>query len=264
MESKKDIVQSVFQVPHWYLKKTHNIWVRVETVQEFLKDQKFYRILDIGCGDGSLSVPLLNPERHLTLLDFSDGMLSVARSRVPKDAHDRVEIVNNDVMTASLEPHSYDLILCVGVLAHAESPEALLERIVYWLKPGGILILEQTEARHVVTHVTLFLEKLARFFSPEKYQRNAIHGPQLLSLLDSKGLDLKATYRYSLPLPGMHRVASQRMLYGLVRLFFGVYPHNRLSSLGNECLYYLRKRPESREVAVEVELLSRESRQLYR
>ncbi len=246
MESKLDLVHSTFQVPDWYLKRTHNIRVRKETIQEFLKHESFVRILDIGCGDGSLSLPSLTPERHLTLVDFSDGMLSVARSRIPEKLIDNVQIFNKDAMSVNLAPQSYDVILCVGVLAHAESPEALLEKITSWLKPGGSLILEQTEARHVVTYVTLFLERARRLFAPEKYDRNRIYGSELLRSLARRGFELLAKFRYSLPLPGMQRLASQETLYRAIRLVYGAYPHPRLSSWGNECLYHLRMKSESK------------------
>jgi len=251
MESKIDLVHSTFQIPDWYLKRTHNIRVRKETVQEFLKHESFVRILDIGCGDGSLSLPLLTPERRLTLVDFSDGMLSVARSRIPEKLIDHVEVFNKDVMSVNLAPQSYDVILCVGVLAHAESPEALLGKIISWLKPGGSLILEQTEARHVMTYVTLFLERARRLFAPEKYKRNRIYSSKLLSLLARRGFELMATFRYSLPLPGMQRAASQAILYRMIRLVFGTYPRARLSLLGNECIYHLKMKSQTKETDAE-------------
>ena len=50
-------------------------------------------ILDIGCGDGSLSLPLLDDRSRLTLLDFSEGMLERARQNIPPGMNTRVEIV---------------------------------------------------------------------------------------------------------------------------------------------------------------------------
>jgi 2-polyprenyl-3-methyl-5-hydroxy-6-metoxy-1,4-benzoquinol methylase len=247
MESKKDLVHSLFQVPDWYLKRTHNIRIRKETIQEFLKDESFTEFLDIGCGDGSLSLPLLTAQRHLTLVDLSEGMLSVAQSKIPKDLIDHVKIFNMDAMAADLAPQAYDAIFCVGVLAHVDSPEALLNKIISLLKPGGILILEQTEARHFMTLFTNFLDDMRRLFAPESYKRNQVLSSELLGFLAKRGFDLKATYRYSLPLPGMHRVANQETLYRMIRLVFGAYPAARLSYCGNECLYFLKLKPRHSE-----------------
>ena len=243
MKSQSDLVRSVFQTAEWHLKAAYNIRIRRETVQEFLKYESFTRILDIGCGDGSLSLPLLTAERYLTLLDFSETMLSLVRSRIPNELADHVELLNQNVLSATLRPHSYDLILCVGVLAHVESPNALLEKIISWLKPGGSLILQNTEADHVLTSVARFLERIRSVLRPKIYDRNQLRSSELLGVLTRKNFDLQAAFSYGLPLLGMRRIASQETLYRVVRLAYGAYPDARLSSCGNECLYFLKARP---------------------
>ena len=71
--------KQAFENPQWYFQKLgYHVRVRIETVTEFLNAAKFDRILDIGCGDGSISLPLLTNENRLTLLDMSEGMLARA------------------------------------------------------------------------------------------------------------------------------------------------------------------------------------------
>jgi SAM-dependent methyltransferase len=53
----------------------------VETVQELVRLSGDARVLDIGCGDGSISLPLLTGKTSLTLLDLSAKMLSIAKYR---------------------------------------------------------------------------------------------------------------------------------------------------------------------------------------
>lgn len=251
MGSKSELVRSLFREPGWYLKRTHNNRIRVETLQEFLKNESFSRMLDVGCGDGSLSLPLLTRERHLTLVDFSEAMLSVARSRVPAELAGNVEIRKEDFMAARFSQGDYDLIICVGVLAHADSPSALIKKIVSLLKPGGSLILEQTDASNVMTGITRLMEKPKYFFVPEKYERNRLSSADLRRIVAECGLDLVASFRYSLPLPGMHRLISQNGLYKMIRFAYGAYPHARLPRLGNECLFHLRlKAPAKRSSPV--------------
>jgi len=255
MGSKLGHVRSLFEKPNWYLKRIHNIRIRIETVKEFLKNESFSRILDIGCGDGSISLPLLTPQRHLTLTDLSEGMLSIAHSKIPAELVENVEIVNKDFMAAAFGEQSYDLIVCVGVLAHVDSPEALLRKIVSLLEPGGSLVLEQTAADHFMTDIVRLLEKAHGLFVPEKYERNQLSRSEIIGMLEKQGLELVASFRYSLPLPGMHRLFNQNSLYKMIRLVYGAYPHARLSRLGNECIYLFKltdrpgqggKRPEKR------------------
>src|SRR5580692_9200767 len=96
-----DRVRHFFDQPENYLdRRRFDIRVRVETTEAFLKESSFTRILDIGCGDGSISVPLLSLDRSLTLLDISPNMLALARSRVPAGLMSKVAFVNEDFLTA--------------------------------------------------------------------------------------------------------------------------------------------------------------------
>jgi 2-polyprenyl-3-methyl-5-hydroxy-6-metoxy-1,4-benzoquinol methylase len=123
MNSKTAQVKSFFIQPERYLLRSqYNIRIRAEVVKGFVGDTCYGSILDIGCGDGSISLPLLRQDMQLTLLDISRNMLSVARSHIPAAFSDQVQLVNDDFMHAELGPQAYDLILCLGVLAHVDSP----------------------------------------------------------------------------------------------------------------------------------------------
>src|SRR5208282_2661858 len=123
-------VQRFFDQPRNYLdRRKYEIRLRTETTEAFLKGRKIGSILDIGCGDGSITLPLLSPQRHLTLLDVSPNMLSLVRSRVPEGLIANVELVNADFLTTPLGSELYDVVICVGVLAHVRSPRDVIARI---------------------------------------------------------------------------------------------------------------------------------------
>src|SRR3979409_1657726 len=116
-------VRSVFDRRENYLDKRQlDIRLRTETAARLVEGKEYSNILDIGCGDGSISVPLLNARSRLTLLDISDAMLSRARSRVPTELISRATFVNQDFMEVPFEEKTFDLLICVGVLAHVASP----------------------------------------------------------------------------------------------------------------------------------------------
>ena len=72
MEGRLFDTTQAFQKPEWYFTKLgYHVRVRIETVAEFLNGATLDRILDIGCGDGSISLQLLKEENRLTLLDLS-------------------------------------------------------------------------------------------------------------------------------------------------------------------------------------------------
>src|SRR5581483_7492091 len=148
---KKYVVKSVFDDVAKYLAvRQFDVRLRTETVKKFAEGLPCQHILDIGCGDGSISLPLLSSRNRLTLLDLSERMLSAARSKVPPRLRDRVEIRNGDFMEVCLPPASFDLVVCLGVMAHVDSPDTFLARIAEVIKPGGSLIIEFTDAFHPV------------------------------------------------------------------------------------------------------------------
>ena len=107
-------IKDAFEQPQWYLQRTaFNIIVRAETVAEFLNDiPRCNSILDIGCGDGSLSLRLLNSNSRVTFLDQSQTMLNIVRSRVPGEFSSQISTLNTGFMEARMEPESFDLIIC--------------------------------------------------------------------------------------------------------------------------------------------------------
>lgn len=106
------------------------------------------RILELGCGWGSLSLWMADqfPASRIT---------AVSNSRTQKEFVDaeavRRGLRNLSVVTAdmnSFEPNDapFDRVLSVEMFEHMRNWEALLSRIGRWLKPGGALFI------HIFTH----------------------------------------------------------------------------------------------------------------
>jgi 2-polyprenyl-3-methyl-5-hydroxy-6-metoxy-1,4-benzoquinol methylase len=245
MPNQMEHVKVVFDNAEWYLKGwRHSIRIREETVKDLVRDREYKRILDIGCGDGSISIPLLRPGVQLTLLDISDSMLVHARHRIPPGLESAVDFVNQDFLEASL-PVGYDLILCIGVFAHVGSPSAVVEKIGNLLAPGGCVIAESTDPHHVVTRVARAYSKVRELLTPATYELKALSAEQVTEMFAGQQLELSAMYRYSLPLPGMTHVLSEHSLYRLNRMLFGRYPNGKNAVLGNELIYQFHKTAEA-------------------
>ncbi len=228
------LVRQTFEDPRWYLEGTgFNIRIRQETVRNLVAGSRFERILDIGCGNGSITIPLLRADNRLTLVDLSSAMISIARSNIPAGLADNVELLNQDLMVAPLEAHAYDLIVCLGVLAHVESPSATLAKIASLLRPGGTLILEFTDAFHVIGRLNGLYHKLRSLFKPPDYALNLLSQRDVFGMLNSTQLRLISTYRYGMWLPLVHKLFSQNTLYRVVRAVFGTAQKSRNAFLGN-------------------------------
>jgi len=245
MSSKVEQVKSWFENPDKYLgRRRFDIQVRVETVQEFTKDQSFDRVLDVGCGNGSISLPLLNRSKEITLLDLSANMLAIAEGQIPPDRAKDVKLINSSFFDVELDSQSFDLILCIGVLAHVDSPRALIAEIERIAKPGACVILEFTDSSHFWGIPDLLYQKLMRLVRPAPYSTNRLNNDGVVRLLHDNGLQPVGVYRYGLPPAGTHKIARQDQMYWLTRFLFGASDQNRNKWMGNEFIYCLRKRQQ--------------------
>jgi 2-polyprenyl-3-methyl-5-hydroxy-6-metoxy-1,4-benzoquinol methylase len=242
MISKTEHVKALFEVPEKYLgPRQFDIRIRVETVQQFTNTRKFDRVLDIGCGNGAISLPLLSRSKRLTLLDLSSQMLELARTRIPSERVSDVDLVNEDFLSASLEPQSFDLIFCIGVLAHVDSPAAVIAKVVQLAKPGALVILEFTDSYHFWGIPVVLYQKALKLLRPEPYKLNRLKKQQVLNLCRENGLSISGLYRYGLPPLGSHKVIDQEEMYSLTRRLFGPSDRNRKRWMGNQFIYRLQK-----------------------
>jgi ubiquinone/menaquinone biosynthesis C-methylase UbiE len=232
-------VRTLFDQRSAYLDRRQlDIRLRAETVERVVQGKQYSEILDIGCGDGSISTPLLNSTCRLTLLDVSPGMLSIARSRVPEELSSRVKFLNQDFMQVPFEKRFFDLVICVGVLAHVISPEDLIAKIASVLKPGGTLILECTNGSHFLDRLNQLRNHLAWLFHPPKYKMNILSAKAIRKAAENRGFKMAGEFRYGLPLPGTGRFYSADGAYTTTRSLFGDIDHNRNRWLATQHIFH--------------------------
>ncbi|TMD32618.1 MAG: class I SAM-dependent methyltransferase [Chloroflexi bacterium] len=99
------------------------------------------RVLDLGGGMGRMSIPLSS--RHfVTLTDISPQMLELARPH----ASERLRLQVADARSLPFEDQSFDYVLAIDLLPHIPSPQDLLLEARRVLKPGGRLIIDNTNS----------------------------------------------------------------------------------------------------------------------
>ncbi|HLG80765.1 MAG TPA: class I SAM-dependent methyltransferase [Bradyrhizobium sp.] len=95
-------------------------------------------VLEIGCGTGLNTEHLAQFASHVVGLDFSQGMLAVARQRLQGIP---VDLRRHDLsIPLPLADASLDLVLESLVLEHIENLASLFREVARVLKPGGLLL----------------------------------------------------------------------------------------------------------------------------
>jgi SAM-dependent methyltransferase len=98
------------------------------------------RILDLGCGTGSLAVLLAQAGHEVIGIDTSAEMLALARDKAAT-AGVRLDLGRADAADPPFGPASADVVLCRHVLWSLDDRDAVLANWTRLLCPGGRLVL---------------------------------------------------------------------------------------------------------------------------
>jgi SAM-dependent methyltransferase len=113
----------------------------VATEREFILDRvdRTDRVLDLGCGTGRLTIPIAGLGGEVVGMDFSPGMLDVARLRAVA-GQVSVQFVEADMTRQFPFPEeSFDVVVSTLALMHVPPPQRrdVFCSIARVLRPGG-------------------------------------------------------------------------------------------------------------------------------
>ena len=154
-----------------FAEKTNPLYPK--TVIDLIKPAPHDRVLDVGCGPGTLSIPLARRVESVTALDTSEGMLGVLKSCADAEGLENIMCVKRFWREA--EPgvdigEEYDLVVvsnCINLLGALEVPSEDGRVRVEWDLVDALRRLNRVARRVCVTMpVTDFLnEDVAAFRS---------------------------------------------------------------------------------------------------
>lgn len=222
-------VRRYFGEPDRYLRTDSRLVIRRMLCTEMLGGLDRHRIVDLGCGDGSLSLPLVGPESCLTLVDLSAEMLDRAKRNVPPELDARIEVVRSSL--ADFESDKpYSLALCLGVLAHVPDLNEAIAKIASLLEPGGHCLLHLTDASTVLGRLNYaYYGFRSHWRSEDAYALNRLESDKLVVVAESMGLRLIEAHRYSLSFPGL-RCLPDGLILAMEKWFL----NSRFSAYGGE------------------------------
>jgi len=108
---------------------------KIELINEWIGDVSGLNIVDLGCGGGLISIPLIEMGANLTGIDISDTSIKVAIKKSKLGGKFFVRNIKN----TELPDDSSDLVILADVLDHIEDYPKILEEASRITKKGGLI-----------------------------------------------------------------------------------------------------------------------------
>lgn len=110
------------------------------------------RVLDVGCGNGEVSIKLaalVGPNGHVVGVDRDLAALERARERVRIEGHKNVELVAGDLDGGDLPPGPFDAIVGRRVLMYLPNPRRTLRALRALMRSGGMIAFQEHDSARV-------------------------------------------------------------------------------------------------------------------
>jgi ubiquinone/menaquinone biosynthesis C-methylase UbiE len=160
-------------------------------------------LLDCAAGTGEITCALLKSGRfsHATVVDISPAMLQSAAELLGSQiTNTDLKFVRSDVFNFKPSDSSFDLILCLGLIAHVGRLDILLPHLKSMLAPGGRIILQTTLIDHAGARIVRALTA-RRELTRRRYRISWFSQRDIADACNSAGLRIMETRRHSLGIP---------------------------------------------------------------
>ncbi|GHG13013.1 class I SAM-dependent methyltransferase [Streptomyces filamentosus] len=99
------------------------------------------RVLDVGCGNGEMTLRLAAAGHQVTGVDPSAAMLAAAADRLSArpDLAGHIELVDAGLERLPFDRERFDAVCCHGVLMYLDDPGLAVARLAGLVAPGGLL-----------------------------------------------------------------------------------------------------------------------------
>jgi ubiquinone/menaquinone biosynthesis C-methylase UbiE len=115
------------------------------------------KTLEVGVGTGK-NLPYYNPETDLTAMDFSPGMLEIARKKHKNVKIRNVQFFEEDVQSLSFDNEAFDTVISTFVFCTVPDPVAGLKEVYRVLRPTGkAIFLEHMKSENSLVNIFLYM-----------------------------------------------------------------------------------------------------------
>lgn len=153
-----------------------------EYIAENLTTKETQRILDVGAGRGYMSILLAaqNPQSGITGIDYSPMQVIKAKKYRRQQKISNCAFQQNNALSLPFKDTSFDTVVSVGSIKHWPDAHRGLKEIHRVLKPGGCLMISETDRGVSDADLRAFVQRFPIPFVPEWLNfwglRNVIFG----------------------------------------------------------------------------------------
>jgi ubiquinone/menaquinone biosynthesis C-methylase UbiE len=161
------------------------------------------RLLDCASGSGEITCALLKSGRftHATIVDISPVMLQSAKELLTSQITNvELEFVHSDIFNFKPSDSRFDLVLCLGLIAHIGRLDVLLPHLKSMLAPGGRIILQATLIEHVGARIVRALTA-RRELAQRGYRISWFSQRDIADACHAAGLRIVEMRRHSMGIP---------------------------------------------------------------
>lgn len=164
----------------------------IETILDNARITEGVHVLDVACGTGVL-MPWYQKRKaaSVTGIDLSSEMVKIASEKYPE-----MDIICGDAETYTFS-HCFDRIMIYNAFPHFLDSEALIENLIRFLKPGGMISVAHGMSREElikyhdqhaeqVSKELVEIEKLEQIFEPYTRVTVAVSDSRMYQLVGVK------------------------------------------------------------------------------
>ncbi len=145
---------------------------------EFAAVRDATRILDVGCGTGSLTFALMDtlPSARVRGIDYSQAFIDYASSQAPADG--RLVFEQGDAVSLPYEDQAFDAALSLLVLNFVPDAQKAARELVRVTQPGGVVAACVWDFKGGFTWLRMFADTAAALDpSGEDFRARVFSGP---------------------------------------------------------------------------------------
>ncbi len=142
-------------------------------------------ILDVGCGNGGLSLLLaeLRPDLHITGVEFEADPVADAAAFAARHGLSQLHFEQGDAHQLRFAEGAFDGAVCQTVLTHVRDAPTVVGEMARVLKPGGVFFAaEYTESGAITGYDTIHEDKRDEAWHREHYRISQLNRKGKLAL----------------------------------------------------------------------------------